>query len=77
MEIQFSANQQYQLDAINSVVELFSGQPQAGGIGNFAVQGEDHYVRIHTSHGQHMLLMRLSDALDPRGWRTRARPNPW
>jgi hypothetical protein len=29
-----------------------------------AVQGEDHYVRIHTSHGQHMLLMRLSDALD-------------
>jgi hypothetical protein len=28
-----------------------------------AVQGEDHYVRIHTSHGQHMLLMRLSDAL--------------
>jgi hypothetical protein len=29
-----------------------------------AVQGEDHYVRIHTARGQHMLLMRLSDALD-------------
>lgn len=29
-----------------------------------AVQGEDHYVRIHTSQGQHLLLMRLSDALD-------------
>jgi len=28
-----------------------------------AVQGEDHYVRIHTSQGDHMLLMRLGDAL--------------
>ena len=31
MELQFSANQQYQLDAINSVVELFNGQPSAEG----------------------------------------------
>ena len=31
MELQFSANQQYQLDAIRSVVELFEGQPQAAG----------------------------------------------
>jgi hypothetical protein len=30
MELQFSANQQYQLDAINSIVELFTGQPQTG-----------------------------------------------
>jgi LytTr DNA-binding domain len=29
-----------------------------------AVQGEDHYVRVHTSNGQHLLLMRLSEALD-------------
>jgi hypothetical protein len=29
-----------------------------------AVQGEDHYVRVHTAHGQHMLLMRLGEALD-------------
>lgn len=40
MEIQFSANQQYQIDAINSVVELFTGQPQATGIGSFSVQDE-------------------------------------
>jgi type III restriction enzyme len=40
MEIQFSANQQYQLDAINSVVDLFTGQSQAGGVGNFEVQDE-------------------------------------
>ena len=31
MELQFSANQQFQLDAINSVVELFNGQPGAEG----------------------------------------------
>ncbi len=28
-----------------------------------AVQGEDHYVRVHTSLGQHLMLMRLADAL--------------
>ena len=32
-----------------------------------AVQGEDHYVRVHTSRGQHLLLMRLSDALTELG----------
>src|SRR5690242_3668537 len=31
MELQFSANQQYQLDAIRTVVDLFEGQPQVGG----------------------------------------------
>jgi len=40
MELQFSANQQYQLDAIKSVVDLFSGQPQAGGVEDFAVQDD-------------------------------------
>ncbi len=29
-----------------------------------AVQGEDHYVRIHTDRGQHLLLMRLGEALN-------------
>ncbi len=29
-----------------------------------AVSSEDHYVRVHTSVGEHMLLMRLSDAQD-------------
>ncbi len=32
-----------------------------------AVQGEDHYIRVHTSRGQHLLLMRLSDALTELG----------
>jgi type III restriction enzyme len=31
MKIQFSGNQPYQLDAIRSVVDLFQGQPLAGG----------------------------------------------
>jgi hypothetical protein len=29
-----------------------------------AVEGEDHYVRVHTSLGRHLLLMRFGDALD-------------
>ena len=29
-----------------------------------AISSEDHYVRVHTSAGEHMLLMRLSDAQD-------------
>ena len=28
-----------------------------------AIQGEDHYVRVHTSLGEHLIWMRLSDAL--------------
>ncbi len=28
-----------------------------------AIEGEDHYVRVHTSLGRHLLLMRFSDAL--------------
>lgn len=41
MKLQFSANQQYQLDATNAVVELFNGQPQAGGLFELAIQDED------------------------------------
>ena len=29
----------------------------------FAVEAEDHYLRIHTSKGQDLILMRLSDAV--------------
>lgn len=29
----------------------------------FAVQAEDHYLRLHTSKGQDLILMRLSDAV--------------
>lgn len=38
MEIQFSANESYQLDAIKCVVELFDGQPQAAGSGDILLQ---------------------------------------
>lgn len=31
MKIQFSSNQQYQLDAIRAVIDIFDGQPLAGG----------------------------------------------
>ena len=31
MKIRFDENQQYQLDAINAVVDLFEGQPLAAG----------------------------------------------
>ena len=30
----------------------------------YAVQAEDHYLRIHTDRGSDLILMRLSDALD-------------
>jgi DNA-binding LytR/AlgR family response regulator len=29
----------------------------------FAVEAEDHYLRLHTSRGQDLILMRLSDAI--------------
>jgi DNA-binding LytR/AlgR family response regulator len=29
----------------------------------YAVEAEDHYLRLHTSRGQDLILMRLSDAI--------------
>lgn len=29
----------------------------------YAVSAEDHYLRIHTSHGEELILMRLADAM--------------
>lgn len=29
----------------------------------YAVSSEDHYLRVHTDHGEELILMRLSDAL--------------
>lgn len=40
MKLQFSASQQFQIDATNAVVALFNGQPQAGGVFELAMQDE-------------------------------------
>lgn len=37
--------------------------PKLSGAALFAVEAEDHYLRLHTSKGQDLILMRLSDAL--------------
>ena len=37
MQLQFSANQQYQLDAIKSVLDLFTGQPVGDGFGQMTM----------------------------------------
>lgn len=40
----------------------------------YAVSAEDHYLRVHTSHGEELILMRLADALrelaDAKGLQT-------
>ena len=38
--------------------------PRLRGAAIRAVQGEDHYLRIHTDRGSDLILMRLSDALE-------------
>lgn len=43
MKIQFDSNQDYQLEAINSVVEVFEGQPLAGG---------DYEISLNTPAGE-------------------------
>jgi hypothetical protein len=37
--------------------------PKLSGADVFAVEAEDHYLRLHTSKGQDLILMRLSDAI--------------
>jgi DNA-binding LytR/AlgR family response regulator len=37
--------------------------PKLRGAEIFAVQAEDHYLRLHTSKGQDLILMRLADAV--------------
>jgi type III restriction enzyme len=41
MKIKFDDNQQYQLDAINAVVDLFEGQPLASGAYEFSLKNND------------------------------------
>lgn len=38
--------------------------PKLRGSEVWAVEAEDHYLRLHTSKGQDLILMRLSDAVD-------------
>lgn len=37
--------------------------PKLKGAAIFAVSGEDHYLRLHTSKGSDLILLRLSDAI--------------
>ncbi len=37
--------------------------PKLAGATLFAVEADDHYLRLHTSRGEDMILMRLSDAI--------------
>ena len=56
MELQFSANQQYQLDAIKSVVELFEGQPQTAGASDFTFDGGGGLALTEKGLANHLLL---------------------
>lgn len=38
--------------------------PRLAGAELYAVEAEDHYLRLHTSKGQYLILMRLADAVD-------------
>jgi len=38
--------------------------PKLRGAEIWAVEAEDHYLRLHTSKGQDLILMRLADAID-------------
>jgi DNA-binding LytR/AlgR family response regulator len=54
------------------VSELFSKVPRRLGYDVLMVRSEDHYLRVHTSKGDALVLYRLSDAieeLDDLGYR--------
>ncbi|MDP3490854.1 MAG: LytTR family DNA-binding domain-containing protein [Phenylobacterium sp.] len=38
--------------------------PRLRGADLYAIEAEDHYLRLHTSRGQDLILMRLSDAVE-------------
>lgn len=38
--------------------------PRLAGADLYAVEAEDHYLRLHTSQGQDLILMRLGDAIE-------------
>ena len=47
MKFKFDANQQYQLDAVNAVVELFKGQRENRGAHEISFRKEASYGTIH------------------------------
>jgi hypothetical protein len=51
----------------NPPTRLFVKLPAALGKDILALQAEDHYVRVHTSKGSALLLMRMADAIDDLG----------
>ncbi|OGF64927.1 MAG: DEAD/DEAH box helicase [Candidatus Fischerbacteria bacterium RBG_13_37_8] len=44
MKLHFDQNQQFQLDAINSIVGIFEGQPLSHGNFNFSISNESYFV---------------------------------
>jgi type III restriction enzyme len=63
MQLQFSANQQYQLDAINSVVELFTGQPATDGADAMLMQDQGLSSLALTEKGIANCLVLTADQL--------------
>jgi type III restriction enzyme len=56
MKIQFSGNQPYQLEAIRSVVDLFEGQPLAGGPFEFRFESVTGLGFSELGRGNQLLL---------------------
>ena len=54
------------LPAGGGTVVLHGGYPAGGreaAAELYAIESEDHYLRVHTSAGQELILMRLADAV--------------
>jgi DNA-binding LytR/AlgR family response regulator len=51
------------LDATQPVPILARLPPRLRGAALYAVEAEDHYIRLHTSAGSDLVLLRFSDAL--------------
>ena len=45
MKLQFESNQEYQLEAIRSVVDIFEGQPLSPGESDFSLNNQTQALR--------------------------------